>query len=260
MQPTLTFPARLSERWRGHQLRDFIGLVRPKAVLTNFLRAPWPEAFLFLGPTGVGKTTMALALAELLPAELRQIPSRSCDLETLDQAVRGCHHVPWNARFHMLLVDEAEQITRDAQARFLSLLDATAWPPATIFIFTANRTDTFEPRFLSRLKTLPFTTEEVSRALPAFLRRVARREHYHAIDIRKCIPENGNVRDALNRLEMEALAEGVVDAHPAVEWERYKSAHLWHCCVCAGSIKPGTTFLIAGEQACHTACKPKGGS
>jgi replication-associated recombination protein RarA len=259
MQPELSFPARLSERYRGHKLTDFIGLERPKAVLANFLQHPCLEAFLFVGPTGTGKTSMALALAELLPAELNQIPSRSCDLDSIERAIAVCHRMPWGVPFHLLLIDEADQVSLAAQHRLLSCMDATAWPPNTIFIFTANGTSAFEDRFLSRLKVLPFNTEAISRALPGYLRRIARREGYNgSVDIRRCIPENGNVRDALNRLEMEALADGVVDLPPDRAWEPYTSRHPWRCVVCHRTIKPGTEFYVAGELGCHKACRVGG--
>ncbi len=91
---TLNFPKPLSERYRPQDIGKFLGHSRPKAVINNFSRAPFPSAWLYLGPSGTGKTSMALALAATLPAQLHHIPSRQCDLETVEATCRDCHFVP----------------------------------------------------------------------------------------------------------------------------------------------------------------------
>jgi len=85
MQNDIEFPKSLSEKYQPAKVEDFIGLERPKAVMANFLKSPRPSAWLFLGESGTGKTTMALALAKQLPAELHHVPSRSCDLGTVEK-------------------------------------------------------------------------------------------------------------------------------------------------------------------------------
>src|ERR1700694_2055564 len=96
-QAGLCFPASLSEKYRPHSLQDFIGLEKPRKVLQKFAENPFPNAaFLFVGPSGTGKTTMALALCEAIRGELHHIPSQSCNLTTLEDVVRQCHYVPRN--------------------------------------------------------------------------------------------------------------------------------------------------------------------
>lgn len=57
-QAGLAFPASLSEKYRPHSLQDFVGLDKPKKVLQKFAENPFPNAaFLFVGPSGTGKTT-----------------------------------------------------------------------------------------------------------------------------------------------------------------------------------------------------------
>ena len=83
MQTDLAFPQSLAEKYRPVRIADFIGLDRPKKVLTAFCKRPTSGAWLFLGPSGVGKSTMALALAAELQAELHKIPSQKCNAQTI---------------------------------------------------------------------------------------------------------------------------------------------------------------------------------
>lgn len=66
---------------------------------------------------------MVLALAQALPAELHHIPSRQCDLESIDAAVHLCRYVPMSAPFHLILVDEADQMTGATQLALLSNIE-----------------------------------------------------------------------------------------------------------------------------------------
>src|SRR6266567_774548 len=85
-QPSLDFPLSLTEKYRPRTIGDFAGLAKPKAIIAKLAAHPFESAWLFVGPSGTGKTTMAAALAELIPAEVHHIPSQECDLATLEQA------------------------------------------------------------------------------------------------------------------------------------------------------------------------------
>ena len=63
-------------------------------------------------------------------------------------------------------------MTNPAQLALLSKLDATAFPPNTIFIFTCNGTARLEPRFLSRCRTVEFSSYGMASEITAFLNRV----------------------------------------------------------------------------------------
>jgi DNA polymerase III gamma/tau subunit len=69
MQTDLLFPQSLPEKYRPVRIADFIGLERPKKILSAFCKRPAPGAWLFGGPSGMGKSTMAMALASELAAE-----------------------------------------------------------------------------------------------------------------------------------------------------------------------------------------------
>jgi replication-associated recombination protein RarA len=112
----MALPASLSEKYRPHCLTDFIGLDKVKKVLTNFASRPFPNAaFLFVGPSGVGKTSAGIALCEMLRGELHHVPSQQCNVANVEDVVRQCHFVSKNGTFHVVLVDEADQMTKAAQ-------------------------------------------------------------------------------------------------------------------------------------------------
>jgi DNA polymerase III gamma/tau subunit len=180
-QVGFAFPASLSEKYRPHSLAEFVGLEKPKRVLSKFADAPFPSAaFLFVGPSGTGKI------------------------------VRQCHYVPRNNTLHVVLVDESDQMTPAAQLAFLSKLDGTAFPPQTVFIFTANDTERLQDRFLSRCMVLQFSSHGMAKDAAGMLERIWLAEAGETAErpnfLRIVQDSKNNVRDAVNSLQVELLA------------------------------------------------------
>jgi DNA polymerase III delta prime subunit len=153
---------------------------------------------------------MALALADAIPAELHHIPSQECNLETIERVRRICQYVPMaGKRMHLVLVDEADRMTDAAQVSLLSKLDSTNFPPATIFIFTCNDTTRLEPRFLSRLSVLEFSSYGIAKDTAELLGRVWDAETDNPVErpnFARIVKEsNNNVREALNKLQVEIM-------------------------------------------------------
>jgi DNA polymerase III gamma/tau subunit len=210
MQADLTFPQPLVEKYRPLRIAEFVGLDRPKKVLSAFRKCPVSGAWLFLGPSGVGKSTMALALANELQAELHKIPSQKCNAQSIEDTVRRCWYAPMTpGSFHIALADEADQMTDAAQLALLSKLDSTDPAPNTIWIFTANETERLERRFLSRCKLLEFSSYGLAGEIAAYLNRVWHAEggNGNGPDFERLAKDSrNNVRDCLMRLEVELMA------------------------------------------------------
>ena len=208
--PTLAFPQSLTEKYRPTRIADFIGLERPKKVLSAFLRRPASGAWLFLGPSGLGKSTMAMALANELQAELHKIPSQRCNVQSIEDTVRRCWYAPMTSGgVHVVLADEADQMTDAAQLALLSKLDSTDPAPNTIWIFTANDTTRLERRFLSRCKVLEFSSYGLAGEIAAYLSKVWHAEggNGNVPDFERLAKDSrNNVRDCLMRLEVELMA------------------------------------------------------
>src|SRR6059058_5614397 len=110
-QGIIQWPEPLTEKYRPRTIGAFVGLVRPRKVLSAYVAKPYPAAWLFVGPPGTGKTTMGLALAEELRAELHHIPSQRCTLEVIENTTRRCWYVPMAETYHLVLADEADRMS-----------------------------------------------------------------------------------------------------------------------------------------------------
>jgi replication-associated recombination protein RarA len=210
LQTAFAFPMPLTEKYRPRTFDGFVGLEKIRKCMTRLAAQPFQSAWLFIGPSGTGKTTMALALAEAVPAELHHVPSQECNLENIERVRRTCQYVPMaGKRFHLILVDEADRMTDAAQVSLLSKLDSTNFPPDTIFVFTSNDSSRLEPRFLSRLSVLEFSSYGIAKNATDLLARVWDAETDNPAErpnFARIVKEsNNNVREALNRLQVEIM-------------------------------------------------------
>ncbi len=113
--------------------------------------------------------------------------------------------------FHVVLVDEGDRMeARPRSFALLSKLDATAFPPSTIFIFTANATEGLEDRFLSRTRQIAFSSHGMAEQAAKLLETIWEREVGTAeksqTSLRLVRDSQNNLRDALMSLETEILA------------------------------------------------------
>ena|SRR5215472_4852488 len=210
-QTTFDYPQALTEKYRPITLDGFVGLDKPKKILNRLIEKPFPSAWLFIGPSGTGKTTMALALAAAIPAELHHIPSQECNLENIERVRNTCQYVPMlGKKFHLVLIDEADRMTDAAQISLLSKLDSTNFPPNTIFIFTSNGNDRLEARFLSRLRTIEFSSYGIAKDAAQLLETIWNKEtspDAEKPNFGRIVKEaNNNVRESLMKLETEIMA------------------------------------------------------
>ena len=209
IQPEFQFPQQLTDKYRPRRIADFVGLEKPKNVCRRLAANPVPSAWLFRGPSGVGKTTLALALANEGSFELHHVPSQECNVENIERVRHTCQYVPQaGKRAHLVLIDEADQMTRAAQISLLSKLDATNPAPNTIWILTANDTANLEPRFLSRCHVVDFSSYGISSEVVQLLERIwvsesASDSHPNFARIVK--DSSNNVRESLMRLETELM-------------------------------------------------------
>lgn len=225
-QPGFDFPMPFTEKYRPRVISDFIGLDKPRKIAQLLIDKPFVSDWLFIGPSGTGKTSLSMAIADQMPAEFHHIPARACDLETIKKTFDACYYMPrlrdWTpAKMHLVLIDEAHTITQAAQDAMLSKLDATGHPPNTIVIATCNGIDSFEKPFLSRFRQVEFSSYGMNEKISGLLERIWELEVAQRVSIEPhanalALPEKpnfsriakdstNNVRDALMNLEVEVM-------------------------------------------------------
>jgi replication-associated recombination protein RarA len=209
-QPSFDFPQSLTEKYRPRQIADFVGIPKAKKLCANLASNPREISLIFSGPSGTGKTTLALALAESMPAELYHVPSQNCTLAEVQKIRQMCQYYPMSGfPMRLVLIDEADQMSPAAQIAFLSLLDATGKLPKTVTIFTCNSLDGLEPRFLSRCMPVEFSSYGISAETIALLERIwgieAPKDAKKPDFARICKNACNNIRASLMMLDSELL-------------------------------------------------------
>jgi putative ATPase len=213
----------LDQKYQPESITDFIGIKVPKAIMLRLIAEPYESAFLFTGPSGTGKTTLAFVVAREIGGQMHHIRATECTVDAVERIYYDCQFAPMlsAARWHVYVIDEVDTMSAQAQKAMLSLLDTTARPPNGILLMTSNATVTLHDRFLSRLRVLRFSTpsdEEFS----AFLAGVWAKETPPPTRRRRAPPApdflaiakaaKGNLRTALLTLETELLEPGSFEA------------------------------------------------
>jgi replication-associated recombination protein RarA len=196
----------LVEKYRPTTINGFIGIEDAREDAASLVANPYSSAWLFVGASGTGKTTLAQAIGAELGAEIHHIPSQSCTVETVKQLRASLAHAPmFGSKWHLVIVDEADEMSTAAENAWLSLLDSTNRPVDTIIIFTCNETAKLKDRFLSRCETVKFSTYGIAKDASEMLARVWEHETSNASpapNFARIVKEaNNNIRESLQVLQ-----------------------------------------------------------
>ena len=140
------------------------------------------HAYAFIGPSGAGRMTAALAFAaELLGSPSRQHPdlhvivptppesnpkgARAIRINAIRELERVAALKPVAARRKVFVLDEAERITADTPQAFLKTLEEP--PPATVIILILPRARAVPATILSRCQVVRFAARDDAGAAQA---------------------------------------------------------------------------------------------
>jgi len=200
------------EKYRPMKISEFIGPDRAKTILQKFAANPYSKAWLFVGPTGIRKTSMALALASEVAAELHHLVP-ICTREYIEQVWEECQGFPNSeCKRHLILVDDVDGITKTALNTLIAKLDARDNARNIIWAFTCIEAEKLGRRFVSFCGEIKFSSYGIAKEAAALLERVWQAESGPATaltpNFARIVKEgNNDVRAALNTIEMELMTK-----------------------------------------------------
>lgn len=221
----------LYRKWRSQTFAELVGQEHVVQTLRNaIVEGRVAHAYLFTGPRGVGKTSMARLLAKAVNCLLPEAAGRPCgqctacqeiaegravDVIEMDAAsntsvedarelIERVQFRPAELRTKVYVIDEAHMLST---AAFNALLKTLEEPPDhAIFIMATTEVHKIPATILSRCQRFTFTRHGVA-GTAAHLRRIAEAEGLHLEDgVAEAIARSatGSMRDALSVLEQLA--------------------------------------------------------
>lgn len=198
----------LTDKYRPGTTSEYAGLEDAKKIAASLAAKPRNKYLLFRGKSGVGKTTFAVAMANEIGAQIHHIRSQDCNVETLERTYKNCFSFPAEGKnFHLILIDEADLMSKASRDSLLSMTDGTRPAPNTIIVLTTNDDEKFEGRFSSRFMTVNFSSQGLAPEAAKLLERIWLREApatAPAPNFARIVKDSStNVRAALMALEFE---------------------------------------------------------
>ena len=160
----------LTRKYRPQSFEDIVSQEHVSSTLLNAVQQNrLSHAYMFCGPRGVGKTTMARVLARVINSIDDQVDgealNQTLNIIEIDAAsnnkVEDVHHLresvripPQNGRYKIFIVDEVHMLSK---AAFNALLKTLEEPPEhAIFIFATTEPHKVLPTILSRVQRFDF--------------------------------------------------------------------------------------------------------
>ena len=217
----------IARRYRPRRFEEVVGQESVAEVLRQaILQKRLAHAYLFCGPRGVGKTSMARIFARTLqcPKSKDAVPCDQCatcqqifrgedsDVTEMDGAshrgiddirslIEHVQYAPTQGPYRIFIIDEVHMLTREA---FNSLLKTLEEPPSHVkFIFATTEPERIIPTVLSRCQRCDFSS-------------ISRDDIVHRLE-QICQQEGAEPRDGLLASIASLAAGGMRDAQSLLD-------------------------------------------
>ncbi|MDY0372600.1 MAG: replication-associated recombination protein A [Acholeplasmataceae bacterium] len=194
----------LANRMRPKSFEEVIGQDRIVQIIKNMLKKEKLVSLILYGPTGVGKTTIALLIAEHFPLNHFKFNASTDSKATLKQIIES-------VKLYgdvLLIIDEIHRMNRDIQDYLLPYVETGK--VIMVGLTTENPYIACNPAIRSRASI--FRLDRPNEAeIKAFLQRIDIQEYGFTDPLPDnvydylSIAANGEVRSAINMLEMLLL-------------------------------------------------------
>ena len=143
----------LVEKYRPNILDNYVGNKNIKSVISKYLEQNDIQNFIFYGPAGTGKTTLAKLIVNNLECDYVYITaSDERGIETIRDKVSSFASVASFKPLKVVILDEADFLTIQAQASLRNIIET--FSRTTRFILTCNYVERIIDPLQSRCQVL----------------------------------------------------------------------------------------------------------
>jgi len=240
----------LYRKYRPQTFAEIIGQEHVVQTLSNAISLGMvSHAYLFSGPRGSGKTTIARVLAKALNCRNRKDgqfepcnncsscleikEGRSLDLIEIDAASHrgideirelreGIRFSPTKEKYKVFIIDESHQLTKEAANALLKTLEEP--PSHAIFVLATTEIYKMIPTIISRCQRFDFrklTLAEIVKRLEIISRKEKTRIEKPALEL-IALNSAGSIRDAESLLDQALTFAGTLGREGTIKIEDIK--------------------------------------
>jgi replication factor C small subunit len=219
------------EKYRSQNLSTYVGNEQIKGTISKYLEQNDIQNFIFYGPAGTGKTTLAKLIVNNLNCDYLYInASDERGIDTIRDKVQGFSSVASFKPLKVVILDEADFLTIQAQASLRNIIETFA--RTTRFILTCNYVERIIDPLQSRcqvLKIVPPSKQDIAYHIIDILKKedVGMGADDLKLVINQFYPD---LRKMLNTLQMGVAGDEVVIDKNILVSSNYKNQILMELC------------------------------